>query len=143
MGVSDRLGSLEIGKDATFLSCSGDLFDLRASVKHLILSGREVNMGSRHTRLYERYAKRPRGIPNNKEVQSKNIVIRIDSSGKYFLNDQLTKQDSLEKKLREMEANPVLIRAHSGVPYTQIVRLMEITSGLGIRKVTLATDKSP
>ena len=143
MGVDNRLGSLEIGKDATFLSCSGDLFDLRSSVKHLILSGREVNMGSRHTRLYERYAKRPRGIPNNKEVQSKDIVIRIDSSGKYFLNDHLTKQDSLEKKLREMQANHVLIRAHSGVPYTQIVQLMEITSRLGIRKVTLATDKSP
>ena len=143
MGVSDRLGSLEIGKDATFLSCSGDLFDLRTSVKHLILSGREVDMGSRHTRLYERYAKRPRDIPNKKEVQSKDIVIRIDSSGKYFLNDHLTKQDSLEKKLREMQANHVLIRAHSGVPYTQIVRLMGITSRLGIRKVTLATDKSP
>jgi len=59
MGVDNRLGSLEIGKDATFLSCSGDLFDLRSSVKHLILSGQEVDMGSRHTRLYKRYGNRP------------------------------------------------------------------------------------
>ena len=59
MGVDNRLGSLEIGKDATFLSCSGDLFDLRASVKHLILAGQEVDLESRHTRLHQRYDNRP------------------------------------------------------------------------------------
>ena len=60
MGVHSQLGSLEKGKDATFIACSGDIFDLRTTVKHMILNGNSVELSSRHTRLFERYQKRPR-----------------------------------------------------------------------------------
>ena len=59
LGVDDRLGSLEKGKEATFVAVRGDLLDPRSSVKHLILSGQEVDLESRHTRLYRRYDNRP------------------------------------------------------------------------------------
>ena len=58
-GVDDGLGTLEVGKDATFIATSGDLLDIRTSVKHMILSGKSTSLQSRHTRFYERYRNRP------------------------------------------------------------------------------------
>ena len=58
-GVANRLGTLEVDKDATFIATSGDLLDIRTSVKHMILAGTEVDLESRHTRLYQRYDNRP------------------------------------------------------------------------------------
>lgn len=59
MGVADRLGSLEPGKDATLLVCDGDIFDIRSNVKRMWIAGKEVSLESRHTRLYEKYKNRP------------------------------------------------------------------------------------
>lgn len=59
LGVADRLGSLETGKEATFFACDGNILDLRASVKRMWIAGREVPLDSRHTRLYEKYKDRP------------------------------------------------------------------------------------
>ena len=58
-GVANLLGTLEVDKDATFIATSGDLLDIRTSVKHMILAGNEVDLESRHTRLYQRYNNRP------------------------------------------------------------------------------------
>ena len=58
-GVADRLGSIEIGKDATLFICDGNIFDLRANVKRMWIAGKEINLESRHTRLYEKYRNRP------------------------------------------------------------------------------------
>ena len=60
MGVQNQLGTLEKGKDATFIACSGDIFDLRTSVEHMRIAGQEVDLSSRHTRLFEKYQRRPR-----------------------------------------------------------------------------------
>jgi imidazolonepropionase-like amidohydrolase len=59
MGVADRLGSIEAGKTATLFVCSGDIFDLRANVTRMWIAGHEVSLETRHTRLYEKYRKRP------------------------------------------------------------------------------------
>jgi len=60
MGVEDRLGAIEPGKDATLFACTGDILDLRANVTHLWMAGREVSLDTRHTRLYEKYRNRPK-----------------------------------------------------------------------------------
>ena len=60
LGLADRLGSLETGKDATFFAADGDILDLRANVVRMWIGGREVSLESRHTRLYERYRSRPK-----------------------------------------------------------------------------------
>jgi imidazolonepropionase-like amidohydrolase len=60
MGVADRVGSIEAGKDATVFICDGDLFDLRSNVQRMWIAGQEVSLGSRHTRLYEKYRNRPK-----------------------------------------------------------------------------------
>jgi imidazolonepropionase-like amidohydrolase len=60
MGVADRLGSIEAGKDATLFVADGDIFDIRANVKRLWIAGQEVSLENRHTRLYEKYKNRPK-----------------------------------------------------------------------------------
>ena len=60
LGVADRLGSLEPGRDATLLICDGSIFDLRANVRRMWIAGHEVSLESRHTRLFERYRHRPK-----------------------------------------------------------------------------------
>ncbi len=59
LGVADRLGSIEPGKEATLIAVDGDLLDIRSNVKHVWIDGREASLESRHTRLYQKYRDRP------------------------------------------------------------------------------------
>jgi imidazolonepropionase-like amidohydrolase len=59
-GVADRLGSIEVGKEATLFSADGDIMDLRANVTHMWFAGKEISLDSRHTRLYQKYKNRPK-----------------------------------------------------------------------------------
>ena len=58
-GVAERLGSIEVGKDATLFICDGNIFDLRANVQRMWIAGKEIKLEDRHTRLYEKYKNRP------------------------------------------------------------------------------------
>ncbi len=60
LGVGDRLGSIEPGKEATFFAADGDIFDIRSHVKRMWISGKEVSLETRHTRLFEKYQARPK-----------------------------------------------------------------------------------
>jgi imidazolonepropionase-like amidohydrolase len=60
MGVADRLGTIEAGKEATLLVCDGDIFDIRSNVRRMWIAGKEVGLESRHTKLYEKYKNRPK-----------------------------------------------------------------------------------
>lgn len=59
-GVADKLGSIEVGKDATFFVANGDVLDIRSNVKRMWIGGKEVSLENRHTRLYEKYRARPK-----------------------------------------------------------------------------------
>ena len=59
LGVADRLGSIEPGKEASLFVSDGDIFDIRSHVKQMWIAGKPVNLESRHTRLYEKYKNRP------------------------------------------------------------------------------------
>lgn len=61
-GVSDRLGSLEIGKEATFFVADGDPFETATTIYHVFIAGYEIPMESRHTRLYEEFLQRSPGL---------------------------------------------------------------------------------
>lgn len=60
LGIADRVGTLEPGKDATLFIADGDILDIRTHVIRLWIAGEEVSLASKHTRLYERYRDRPR-----------------------------------------------------------------------------------
>jgi imidazolonepropionase-like amidohydrolase len=60
LGVADRVGSLEPGKDATLIVTDGDILDLRTSVLAAWLDGRALDLSDKQKRLYERYKNRPK-----------------------------------------------------------------------------------
>ncbi len=54
-GVADRMGSLEVGKDATLIITNGDILDIRTNVEMEFIEGKKIDLSSRHTQLYEKY----------------------------------------------------------------------------------------
>ena len=56
-GVSDQLGSLDVGKSANVVVADGDPMELRTDVKRVFIAGQEVPMESRQTRLRDQYMK--------------------------------------------------------------------------------------
>jgi imidazolonepropionase-like amidohydrolase len=60
LGVSDRLGSIEAGKEASMVAADGDLLDSRTQVRRVWIAGESVSVETHHTRLYDRYEARPR-----------------------------------------------------------------------------------
>lgn len=56
LGVDDRTGSLEVGKDANILICDGDILDMKSSnVSEAFIQGRHVSLDNKQKQLYERY----------------------------------------------------------------------------------------
>ena len=60
LGVADKIGSLEPGKDATLIVTDGDILDLRTHVLAAYLDGRALDLSDKQKRLYERYRNRPK-----------------------------------------------------------------------------------
>ena len=54
-GVSDRLGSLDVGKDADVVVWSGDPFELTTGPEHVFIAGREMSKDTRQRQLFEKY----------------------------------------------------------------------------------------
>ena len=61
-GVADRVGSLEIGKDATLILTTGDPLDIRSNVLMEFIQGRKIDLTSKQTMLYEKYKEKYRRI---------------------------------------------------------------------------------
>ncbi len=55
LGVGDRLGSLEVGKDATLIVTTGDPLEIMTQVEGAYIDGRPVDLANRQTRLYDKY----------------------------------------------------------------------------------------
>jgi len=56
LGVDDKTGSLETGKDANIVVSDGDLLDMKSSnVTAAFIQGRQVSLDNKQKELYERY----------------------------------------------------------------------------------------
>jgi imidazolonepropionase-like amidohydrolase len=56
LGISERTGSIEAGKDANIVISEGDILDMRSSViTHEFIQGRSIDLTDKHRQLYERY----------------------------------------------------------------------------------------
>lgn len=56
LGIDDRTGSLETGKDANIVISEGDLLDMKSStVTDAFIQGRQVSLDNKQKQLYERY----------------------------------------------------------------------------------------
>jgi imidazolonepropionase-like amidohydrolase len=58
MNVSDRLGSIEVGKMANLVVTDGDLLEIRTRIRYLFIDGRQVSLTSRHTELNDAFKNR-------------------------------------------------------------------------------------
>jgi imidazolonepropionase-like amidohydrolase len=58
LGVADRLGSIEPGKIANLFIANGDPMEIRTSVTHVVIAGRDVPLDNKQLALFERYSKR-------------------------------------------------------------------------------------
>ena len=56
LGIDDRTGSIEAGKDANIVVSEGDILDMKTSiVTDAFIQGRKVSLENKQTQLYERY----------------------------------------------------------------------------------------
>ncbi|OIQ23062.1 amidohydrolase family protein [Lacinutrix sp. MedPE-SW] len=57
LGIDDKVGSLEVGKDATFFISEGDALDMRTNkLSKAYIQGRDISLESHQTELYKRYS---------------------------------------------------------------------------------------
>jgi len=59
-GVAERMGSLEVGKQANVIVTDGDPLEIRTNVQRVFIAGEDIPMDSRHTLLYEKFRNRPK-----------------------------------------------------------------------------------
>ena len=59
LGIDDRVGTLESGKDATLFVYEGDALDFRTNVlSHALISGKQVTLDNKQQELFQRYSKK-------------------------------------------------------------------------------------
>ena len=66
LGVADRVGSLEKGKDATLIVTDGSPLETFTKVEHAFIQGRKVDLSSRHERLFKKYEQRQKQLKNSR-----------------------------------------------------------------------------
>lgn len=64
-GVADKLGSIEVGKDATLIVCTGDPFETKTQIYYVYIDGYKVPINSRHIDLYQEFLERSPGLKKN------------------------------------------------------------------------------
>ena len=62
LGIADRVGSLEKGKDATLMITDGDPLELSTSVLQVYIQGRKADMRDKHKQLYGKYQEKYKQI---------------------------------------------------------------------------------
>lgn len=56
LGVADKTGSIEVGKDANIIISNGDILDMRTSeVTDAFIQGRKIDLTDKHKQLNDRY----------------------------------------------------------------------------------------
>ncbi len=58
LGLSDKMGSLDVGKVANVVVTDGDMLESRTNVKYIFINGRMIPLTSRHTELFDSFKDR-------------------------------------------------------------------------------------
>jgi len=58
LGVGDRVGSLDVGKDATLFIADGDPLETATNVEAAFVQGRMIDLDDKHKRLWRKYQQR-------------------------------------------------------------------------------------
>ena len=60
LGIDDLVGTLEPGKEATFMITTGDPLEITTQITDLYIEGRRIDLDNRHKQLYRKYQQRYR-----------------------------------------------------------------------------------
>ena len=56
LGIDDKTGSIEIGKDANIVVSTGDILDMSANnIEYAFITGRNISLDNKHKQLYRRF----------------------------------------------------------------------------------------
>ena len=58
LGVADRVGTIETGKDANLFVANGDPLEIKTQISRVVIKGRDVGLQNKHLALYEMYMAR-------------------------------------------------------------------------------------
>jgi imidazolonepropionase-like amidohydrolase len=58
-GVSDKLGSLDVGKIANVVVTDGDMLEAKTNTKYLFIDGRMVPLDTKHSMMYDLFKGKP------------------------------------------------------------------------------------
>ena len=62
LGIADKAGSLEKGKDATLMVTDGDPLEITTQVAQVYIQGKKIDMSDRHKVLYDKYKEKYRQL---------------------------------------------------------------------------------
>ena len=62
LGIADKAGSLEKGKDATLMITDGDPLEITTQVEQVYIQGKKIDMSDRHKVLYDKYKEKYRQL---------------------------------------------------------------------------------
>jgi imidazolonepropionase-like amidohydrolase len=62
LGIADKVGSLEIGKDATLIVTNGDPLELPTVAEQMFIQGKKIDLRDKHKQLYEKYKEKYRQL---------------------------------------------------------------------------------
>lgn len=56
LGIDDKTGSIEVGKDANIVVSTGDILDMATNnIEYAFITGRNINLDNKHKQLYRRF----------------------------------------------------------------------------------------
>jgi imidazolonepropionase-like amidohydrolase len=58
IGIADKVGSLEKGKEATLMVTDGDPLEIMTQIEKLYIQGRDIDLMNKHEQLYLKYQER-------------------------------------------------------------------------------------
>ena len=62
LGIADKVGSLEVGKDATLIVTTGDPLQPPTVTERMFIQGKNIDLRDKHKQLYEKYQERYRQL---------------------------------------------------------------------------------
>jgi imidazolonepropionase-like amidohydrolase len=64
LGIDDKTGSIEVGKDANIVVSTGDILDMATNnIEYAFITGRNINLDNKHKQLYRRFSAKFEKIP--------------------------------------------------------------------------------
>ncbi|MEO0263457.1 MAG: amidohydrolase family protein [candidate division WOR-3 bacterium] len=58
LGIDERLGSIEEGKDATLIVTDGNILEIKTNILMAFIRGKKIDLSNKHKILYEKYTKK-------------------------------------------------------------------------------------